>query len=178
LLLSAMRRGQPEAGEQLIGIVYNELRRRAARFLQGERSGHTLQATALVHEAYLKLVKSRELGIQNRSHFFAIASKMMRQILVDHARKHRAVKRGCPAEILSLDEAIPVPPQRPDLLIVIDEALKRLSRRDPRQADIVERKFFGGLKEEEIAEQLGISVRTVKRDWRLARAWLYKQMTS
>jgi RNA polymerase sigma factor (TIGR02999 family) len=177
-ILNRMREGQADAEEELITLVYGELRRLAAYHFRGERPGHTLQATALVHEAYLKLVKCRNLNLQSRTQFFAVASQVMRHILVDHARAHRARKRGGSRGTLSLEEPSFLISPRSDMLIALDEALACLAHRDPRQSRIVELRFFGGLSEEEIGELLGISARTVKRDWRIAKAWLYQQINS
>ena len=169
--------GDREALDELIPIVYAELRRQAARQLRRERAGHTLQTTALVHETYLRLVGQREVRWQNRAHFFAIAAEMMRRILVDHARKTSAAKRGGSALKLQLDESLAAPDeqQQPDL-VAIDEALVKLAALDPQQGRIVELRFFGGLNVEETAEVLGISPRTVKRDWRVAKAWLHREI--
>lgn len=176
LLLAELQKGSKEAEEKLIPLVYGELRRLAAHYLRGERPGHTLQATALVHEAYLRLTQMGEMNLQNRSHFFALAAQLMRRILVDHARANRAKKRGGPDETLSLDDAIVCSGPRSTQLIELDDALNRLAQRDPRQSRIVELRFFGGLSEEETGVLLGISTRTVKRDWRIAKAWLYQEM--
>jgi RNA polymerase sigma factor (TIGR02999 family) len=144
--------------------------------MRGERPGHTLQATALVHEAYLRLVGYQEVDWQNRAHFFGVAASLMRRILVDHARAKLAKKRGGADQKVSFDKAVLVQRETSPQLLALDEALKRLAKRDPRQARIVDLRYFGGLSEEETAEVLGISVRTVKRDWNVARAWLYQQL--
>jgi RNA polymerase sigma factor (TIGR02999 family) len=169
-------RGDREALDELIPIVYEELRRQAARQLRHERPGHTLQTTALVHEAYLRLVDQKGARWQNRAHFFAIAAQMMRRILVDHVRKTSAAKRGGSALRLPLDEVFVMTDERPIDLIAIDEALVRLSALDPQQGRVVELRFFGGLSVEETAEVLDISPRTVKRDWRVAKAWLHREI--
>jgi RNA polymerase sigma factor (TIGR02999 family) len=173
-------RGDREALDELIPIVYAELRRQAARQLRRERAGHTLQTTALVHEAYLRLVGQREMRWQNRAHFFAIAAELMRRILVDHARKMSAAKRGGSALKLELDEAFAAPDEQHEEqldLVAIDAALVKLAALDPQQGRIVELRFFGGLNVEEAAEVLGISPRTVKRDWRVAKAWLRREIS-
>jgi RNA polymerase sigma factor (TIGR02999 family) len=156
--------------------VYRELRGLAAAYLRRERPGHTLQPTALVHEAYLKLVDQTRLEPQNRAHFFAIAANLMRQILVNHARQRGAQKRGGGNKVVLEDDAAAVAPREVDLL-ALDEALDALSRLDARQSRIVELRFFAGLTEEEIAKVLGVSEITVKRDWRLARAALYQHLS-
>ena len=144
--------------------------------MRKERPDHTLQPTALVHEAYLRLTKLTSIDWQSGSHFFAMASSLMRRILVDYARANKATKRCGYRDALSLDEALIAAPERSSELLALDEALTRLSKLNERQAKIVELKFFAGLDEEEIGEILGVSVRTVKRDWRLAKAWLYQQI--
>jgi RNA polymerase sigma factor (TIGR02999 family) len=175
-LLIQLRHGNRDAESRLMPLVYGELRRLAGRYMRGERPGHTLQATALVHEAYLRLVGHQEVDWQNRAHFFGVAASLMRRILVDHARAKLAKKRGGADQKVSLDEAVLVQPETSPQFLALDEALERLAKRDPRQARIVDLRYFGGLSEEETAEVLGISVRTVKRDWNVARAWLYQQL--
>jgi len=175
-LLIQLKNGNRDAQSRLIPLVYAELRRVAARYMRGEQPGHTLQATALVHEAYLRLAGQKEIGWQNRAHFFGVAANIMRRILVDHARAKQAKKRGGSDQKVSFDEAVLVQPEPPQQFLALDEALERLAKRDPRQSRIVELRYFGGLSEEEAAEVLGISVRTVKRDWKMARAWLYQQL--
>jgi len=175
-LLVEIRAGNREAEVKLIPLVYAELRRLAAHYLRGERPDHTLQPTALVHEAYLRLTKLREMDWQSRSHFFATAATVMRRILVDHARAQQADKREGFREAISLDEALIVSPARSSQLIALDDALDRLAKLDVRRSKIVELRFFGGLNEEETGAVLGISVRTVKRDWRVAKAWLYNEV--
>jgi len=175
-ILRELQNGDKTAEARLIPIVYAELRRLAGYYLRGERSGHTLQPTALVHEAYIRLTGMQGVEWQGRSHFFAVSAHVMRHILVDHARAQAATKRGGDWEPVTLDEARAVSLSRPEQFVALDEALQRLSAMDARQSRIVELRFFGGLTEEEIAEVLGLSTRTIKRDWRLARAWLYDQI--
>ena len=177
-LLVELRRGNRDAEQQLIPLVYAELRRLAARYLRAERRDHTLQATALVNEAYLRLIEIHNIDWQSRTHFFALASQLMRRILVDYARAHRARKRGGSCESVNLEDALVFSRPRSEEFIALDEALSRLAEVDQRQSQIVEMRFFGGLSEEEIAAHLGISVRTVKRDWRIAKAWLYRDLIS
>lgn len=176
-LLLRLQSGDKEAEDALFSIVYDELRRIAARSMGRERGDHTLQTTALVHEAYLRLVRSENIQFQAREHFFAVAAQTMRRILVDHARAHRAAKRGGGFST-SLDECTLVIPERPEDILALDEALLRLAELDSRQSKIVEMRFFGGMREEEIARVLGISSRTVKRDWTMAKAWLYGELSS
>lgn len=175
-LLHEMKRGQKEAEERLIPLVYAELHRIAAAYLRRESSGHSLQPTALVHEAYLRLNDIKEIDWQSRSHFFAVSATIMRRILVDHARANRARKRGDGWDAVSLNEALLPSPERAPEIIALDEALNRLARLDPRQAKVVELRFFAGMNEEETGEALGVSARTVKRDWRIAKAWLFKEL--
>jgi RNA polymerase sigma-70 factor (ECF subfamily) len=175
LLLRDLQNGKADALSELIPMVYKELRRLAAYHLRQEKPGHTLQATALVHEAYLKLV-GVHLDWQSRAHFFGIASRLMRQILVEYARKRSAAKRGGLVEKVPLDEALVVAPDRASEFLALDEALKRLEALDARQSRVVELRYFGGLSIEESAEVLGIAPRTVKRDWEFARAWLHREI--
>src|SRR6516164_8695835 len=175
-LLIELKNGNRDAESRLMPLVYGQLRRLAGLYMRGERPGHTLQATALVHEAYLRLVGHEDVDWQNRAHFFGVAANLMRRILVDHARAKQAKKRGGGDQKVSLDKAVLVRPEAPEQFLALDEALERLAKRDPRQARIVELRYFGGLSEEETAEVLEISVRTVKRDWNVARAWLYQQL--
>jgi len=182
-LLEAWSRGDRSALDRLIPIVYKDLRRVAGRRLRMERVGHTLSATALVHETYLRLMGRHPSHLENRSHFFAVASELMRRILVDHARRRAASKRGGGAVRLTLDAAMagaaPSGVASPDLdLVAVDDALSELAALDARQARIVEMRFFGGLTVEEAAAVLGISRATVERDWGLARAWLYRRLKS
>lgn len=170
--------GDRSALEALMPLVYDELHRLASRYLCRERPGHTLQSTALVHEAYLRLIDQREVRWQNRSHFFGVAAQMIRRILVDHARSHQAAKRGAGAVKLSLDEAVAAAGQSQDVdLVALDDALNRLAQFDLQQGRIVELRFFAGLSIEETAEVLHISPATVKRDWVMAKAWLFREMT-
>lgn len=181
-LLAEVARGSREAESQLITLVYNHLRKLAARQLRRERPDHTLQTADLVHEAYLRWVAQDEVALEDRAHFFRVASRLMREILVDYARARQTAKRGAEVEILPVDEVGDAPPKTPsdagdwDRLIDLDKALKSLGRIEPRQEKVVEMRFFGGLTEDETAEALGVSQRTVKRDWRVARAWLYAEL--
>ena len=175
-LLVAWGRGDEQALDRLTPFVYDELRRLARSYLRRERPDHTLQPTALVHEAYVRLMDLGKLDWQNRAHFLGVAARLMRQILVDHARSRRAAKRGSGGEKLSLDLAVAQPEEREVDLLAVDEALSSLARLDPEQSRIVELRFFGGLTIEETAEVLGVSPSTAKREWRLARAWLYRRM--
>ena len=175
-VLIAAGNGEAEAAERLWAIVYDELRRIAHFQLLGERNRRMLSTTALVHEAYLRLVDETQIRWQNRAHFFGIASRVMRRVIVDNARKFTAQKRGGGAIPESFDEARFVPEDRIQEVLDLDEALDQLSKINERWGSVVECKYFGGLKEEEIAEFLGVSVRTVERDWVKARAWLYHYM--
>jgi len=175
-LLARWSRGDVAARDALVPLVYDELRRIARRCLSGQRSDHTLQPTALVHEAYLRLARSDSLGWQNRVHFYAMAAQMMRQILVDHARKHAAAKRGGNAITVVLDESSVVSAQTNLDLLALDDAMKRLATLDPRQSQIVELRFFGGLSIEETAHAVNISPATTKREWATARLWLHQAM--
>jgi RNA polymerase sigma-70 factor (ECF subfamily) len=175
-LLIEIRAGNREAEEQLIRLVYAELRRLAAHYLRAERADHTLQPTALVHEAYIRLTKVQELEWHSRSHFFATAATIMRRILVDHARAQQAEKREALHNAISLEDVLVVSTTRSSELVALDEALSKLAHLDPRRSKIVELRFFGGLSEEEIGTVMGISARTVKRDWRIAKAWLYDEL--
>lgn len=175
-LLAKVQQKQPGAEDALLGLVYNELRHIAANYMRRERPGHTLQPTALVHEAYLQLVDQTRVNWQSRAHFFGVASRLMRRILVDHARSHKAEKRGGAVQKLSLDEAVGVSQKKDVALDALDDALTTLAEIDPRQSRIVELRFFGGLTVEETAEVLGASTATVEREWRMAKAWLYHQL--
>lgn len=178
-LLLAWQSGSQAALDQLLPYVYDELRRLAAGYLRRERNNHTLQSTALVHEAYMKLVDQRQVHWQNRAHFFAIAAQVIRRILVDHARGVNAKKRGAGAYRLSLDEAPDLANAAAGLDIEsLDQALERLAEFDAQQARIVEMRFFGGLSIEETATALGISPATVKRDWAVAKAWLFRELNT
>ncbi len=176
LLLSALTNGEDRAASKLIPLVYDELRRLAGSYMRRERVDHTLQATALVHEAYLKLIEQRSVNWQSRAHFFGIAAQLMRRILIDHARGHVREKRGGEQQKVSLDEAFVFAEHRADELLAVDDSLNLLAKIDPRQARVVELRFFGGLNVEEAAEVLGVSPKTVKRDWSVAKAWLYADL--
>jgi RNA polymerase sigma-70 factor, ECF subfamily len=176
LLLSALTRGDDGAASKLIPVVYAELRRLAGSYMRKDRSDHTLQATALVHEAYLKLVEQRSVNWQSRAHFFGVAAQLMRRILIDHARGHSRQKRGGDDQKVSLDEALIFSKQQADELLAVDDSLNQLAKIDPRQAKVVEMRFFGGLSIEEAAEALQVSPKTVKRDWSVAKAWLYADL--
>jgi len=175
-LLLQWSQGDTAAREALIPLVYEELRRIARQCLASQRPDHTLQSTALVHEAYLRLVDRSSVHWENRVHFFAVAAQLMRRILVDHARKQRAAKRGGGNLTLALDEAVAPPAKRAVDLIALDDALNGLAALDSRQSQIVELRFFGGLSIEDTSQLLDISPATVKREWATARAWLYEQM--
>jgi len=176
-LLRRWSEGDGTVLDELAPLVYDQLRRLARQWLAGERSDHTLQSTALVHEAYLRLVGRDSPHWQNRAHFFAVAAQLMRRILVDHARRRRAAKRGANPFLLTLDESVALPKQRQVDLVALDDALNGLSKLDARQSRIVELRFFGGLSLENTSRVLGISPATVKREWATARAWLYEQMS-
>lgn len=176
IYLREYQNGSRDALDKLFPIVYDELRRLAANRLRGERSDHTLQPTALVHEAYLRLIEQHSADWQNRAHFFGLAAEMMRRILVNHAVKNNADKRFGNQTRLALDEIIDFTQGQDVNLILVDEALNKLAEFDPKQAKIVELKFFAGLTNEEIAEVVGVSDSTVKREWRIAKAWLHDQL--
>jgi RNA polymerase sigma-70 factor, ECF subfamily len=177
-MLIELTDGNQDVVDQILPHIYGELRRLAGSYLRRERSDHTLQPTALVHEAYMKLVDQRQVKWQNRAHFFGIAAQVMRRILMDHARKHKAEKRGGEADKLPLeDEILVVSTNRSDQLLALDEALETLAKLDPQKAKIVELRYFGGLSIEETAEVMGVSVPTINRQWRTAKAWLYGQLT-
>ncbi len=173
LLLIELTKGNKEAASKLIPLVYDELHRLAKRHMRRERSDHTLQATALVNEAYLKLVEQRSVRWQSRAHFFAIAAQTMRRILVDYARGHLRGKRGCGHKMVALDEALVFSPEQSLEFLELDESLERLAQLDPRQSKVVELRFFAGLTVEETADALQVSAKTVKRDWSVAKAWLH-----
>jgi RNA polymerase sigma factor (TIGR02999 family) len=177
-LLVRWRGGDKAALDSLMPLVYSELRRIAQRYLNNERSDHTLQSTALVHEAYVRLTEQDLPQWQNRAHFFGVAAQLMRQILVDHARGHRAFKRGGSVFKLTLEDAAEQPQPSEVDIVALDDALKSLATMDAQQSRVVELKFFGGLSTEDTAEVLGISPSTVKRDWITARAWLYRELRS
>ncbi len=175
-LLLAWGAGEEEALQKLAPLVYAELHSLARRYMAGERVGHTLQTTALVNEAYLRLVDTSRVQWQNRAHFFAVSAQLMRRILVDFARSRNYAKRGGAARRVSLDEAPPIALERGAELIALDDALVALSAFDPRKAKVVELRFFGGLTEDEVAEVLKVSSDTVTRDWRLAKVWLRREL--
>ena len=174
-LLGNWSRGDPEAREALMPLVYKELRRLAASYLRRERSDHTLQPTALVHEAYLRLVEQKNIHWQDKSHFFAITAQLMRRILVDHARGHLAEKRGSGSAKIPITEAIVMSQEEPAELLALNENLTRLAAFDPQQGRVVELRVFAGLTVAETADMLGISLATVKREWSMAKAWLLQQ---
>lgn len=176
--LAAARDGAPGALDRVFPLVYGQLRDLARRRLAGERSGHTLSTTALVHEAYVKLIDQTRVQWQDRAHFFAVAAGAMRRILVDHARRHRAVRRGGAAGVrrISLDDVEIAAGERAAEIVALDEALQRLAGIDARQARVVELRFFGGLSEKETGDALGISQRTVAREWVTAKGWLYREL--
>jgi RNA polymerase sigma factor (TIGR02999 family) len=177
-LLNDWQRGDRAALVKLTPLVYDELRRLASRYLRGERKDHTLQGTALVHEAFIRLVGQSSLELQSRAHFFGIAARLMRQILVDHARKHTAAKRGGGEHDLSIEEAAIFSPQRAANLVALDDALQGLAKFDPRKNRIIELRYFGGLSIEEVAEMEAIAVATVRRQLRTAEAWLHREMAA
>jgi RNA polymerase sigma-70 factor, ECF subfamily len=170
--------GNQAALDKLYPLVYRELRQMAHRFMRHERKGHTLQTTALINEAYLRLVDQKKVHWANRSHFFGISAKIMRRILVDHARRYAREKRGGAPQQVSLDEAALVTKDRARELLLLNEALEGLAELDPRRSQVVELRYFGGLSNDEIAEVLKISANTVTRDWNMARAWIYQQLTA
>jgi RNA polymerase sigma factor (TIGR02999 family) len=176
-LLKESAQGNRAALDQLLPLVYKELRGIADRYLRRERADHTLQATALVHEAYLRLIDQRNVEWQNRAHFFGVAAQMMRRILVDHARAHQTAKRGSGGIKVSLDDVLEISDEQMDSMLALDEALKALEQIDPQKSRIVELRFFGGLSIEETAAALGIGTATVIRQWRMAKAWLYNEVT-
>ena len=177
-LLLELRDGQPGAMDRLFPVVYEELRRVARRALRRERTGHTLATTGLVHEAYLRLVDQSRAEFQDRAHFFGIAARAMRQILVDYARRHRAAKRGGDQRVVTLDDGAVALEDRAEALIALDEALTDLETVDARLGQVVQCRFFGGLTEDETAEVVGVTARTVRRDWLKAKGWLYQQLTA
>ncbi len=174
-LLQAWSSGDRDALDRLTPIVYDELRRLARRYMRGERSGHTLQTTALVNEAYLRLVDFKSMSWENRAHFFAVSAQLMRRILVDHARR-RNLKRGAGFQHVHLEDTAVIGGQRQPNFVALDDALGRLAEVDPRKAQVVELRFLGGLTVEETAEVLKVSTVTVLRDWTTARAWLYREL--
>lgn len=176
-LLAEWSEGNQAALDELYPLVYEELHRLARRYMSRERKGHTLQTTALINEAYVRLVDQRNVHWANRSHFFAISAQIMRRILIDHARRHAYAKRGGGVQQVSLEEAAIVAPDQASELVRLDEALKTLAKMDQRRSHVVELRYFGGLSNEEIAGVLKVSENTVTRDWNMARAWLYQQLT-
>lgn len=175
-LLLTWSQGDESALEKLMPVVYQELRRLAHRYMRGERAAHTLQTTALVNEAYLRLVDGKQVNWQDRAHFFAVSARLMRRILVDWARSRESQKRGGTPQQVTLDEALIVSGGRGEDLVALDEALRALAKVDPRKSETVELRFFGGLSVEETAEVLKVSPDTVLRDWRLAKLWLLRQL--
>jgi RNA polymerase sigma factor (TIGR02999 family) len=175
-LLLAWGRGETRAFDQLVPLVHDELRRLAKRYMARERADHTLQATALVNEAYLRLIDLKQIRWQDRAHFFAMSARVMRRILVDFARARRQDKRGGGARKVTLDEALVVSAESGQDLVALDEALTELAKVHPRKSEVVELRFFGGLSLEETAEALRISIDTVKRDWRFAKLWLLREL--
>ncbi len=177
-MLIELTDGNKEVVNEILPLIYAELRKLASNYLRKERGNHTLQPTALVHEAYMKLIDQKKVKWQNRSHFFGIAAQIMRRILMDYARQHKAEKRGGAGENISLEEEfVLVQDERSHELLALDEALETLAEMDEMKAKIVELRYFGGLSVEETAEVLGVSEITVKRHWRMAKAWLYGQIS-
>jgi RNA polymerase sigma-70 factor (ECF subfamily) len=176
-LLYEMRQGDREAGSKLMSLLYPDLRRLAAHFMRGERRNHTLQPTALVHEAYLKLARGADPDLQGRAHFFALAAGMMRRILADHARRRGAGKRGGSREKVDLERVLLATGQDLDTVLEIDVLLSRLEQIDARLCKVAELRYLGGLTEQEVSEVMGISIDTVKREWRLAKAWLSEELS-
>jgi RNA polymerase sigma-70 factor, ECF subfamily len=177
-LLAECSDGNQAAFNKLLPLVYDELHRLAAAYMSRERGNHTLQTTALVNEAYLRLVDQKSAGWQDRAHFFAVAAKVMRQILIDHARGRARAKRGGGGQRVSLDEGAMLSEERAADLLALDEALRKLAGLDQRKSEVVELRFFGGLTVEETAEVLNVTPKTVTRDWTMARAWLYRELAS
>jgi RNA polymerase sigma factor (TIGR02999 family) len=177
ILLRSWSGGNKEALDRLAPLVYRELHQIARRLMAGQRPNHTLQATALVNEAYVRLVDAREASWQDRAHFFALCARAMRQILIDHARARASEKRGGGQVTIELDEALAAAPSAGVNLLKLDDALNRLAALDPRKSQVVELRFFGGLDLEETAEALKVSTKTVQRDWDMARAWLYGELS-
>lgn len=176
-LLVAWRDGDQEALDKLMPLVYDELRRIASRYMKRERAGHTLQTTALVNEAYLRMVGHQNVDWQNRAHFFGVAASVMRHLLVDRARANGRVRRGANPQQVTLDEGAVVSEQKGEELLALDEALTKLNEIDERKVKIVELRYFSGLSAEETAEVLGVSEITIKREWLKAKAWLYRELT-
>jgi len=176
-LLAEWSNGSQNALDKLYPLVYDELHRMARRYMNRERKGHTLQTTALINEAYVRLVDQKHVHWANRAHFFAISAQIMRRILIDHARRHAYAKRGGGAQQVSLDETAIIGDDPASALLLLDEALNRLAEMDPRRSQVVELRYFGGLNNEEISGVLKISENTVTRDWNMARAWLYQELS-
>jgi len=177
-LLRAWGEGEESALDELLPLVYDELHRMAKRYMSSQPSGHTLQTTALIHEAYLKLADRKERRWQDRAHFFAVAARAMRHILVDHARSRRAEKRGGATQLISLEETAVVSDERAAEIVALDDALNRLSALEGRKGRVVELRYFGGLSVEETAEVLNVSPETVARDWRFAKTWLLRELSN
>lgn len=177
-LLGLWRAGDPLAIEQLMPVIYGELRRTARHYMQLEHSGHTLQTTALVNEAFLRIVGVEQVEYRDRVHFFALAATLMRRVLVDHARSHGYLKRGAGARPVALEDSRIASPDRDAEVVALDEALNELAKHDPRKARVVELRFFAGLTVEETAVALEVSAQTVLRDWRLSKAWLAREMSN
>lgn len=177
-LLLAWRKGERSALDELIPLVQLELKRMARNYMRRQSPGHTLQTTALVNEAFLRLVESDRVNWQDRNHFFAICAQLMRRILVDFARRKNSLKRGGDGVHITLNDNVDVADEKTAEVVALDEALERLAGMNDRQSRIVELRYFGGLTEEQVADTLGISSRTVRRDWNLARAWLYRELSS
>ncbi|MFV2066869.1 MAG: sigma-70 family RNA polymerase sigma factor [Pirellulales bacterium] len=175
--LAALSAGDKSALERLVPMVYDELRQQAASYLRKEGPGHSLQPTALVHEVFLKLADQTRVSWKGRSHFFAVGAQAMRRILVDHARKKKRTKRGGGRQRITFEEGLVVSPRRGEDVLALDDALVKLAALDPRQAQIVEMRFFGGLTVQEVAEVLGVSKRTVEAEWTMIRAWLRRELT-
>jgi RNA polymerase sigma factor (TIGR02999 family) len=177
-LLASLKSGDRTAvAAKLMPLVYDEFKALAARQLRRERANHTLQPTALVHEAYLRLIDQTRVDWQGRTHFFAVGAQAIRRILVDHARQRKRQKRGGGAERVELDESVALAPERSEEILALDEAMERLAKLDSRQAEIVEMRFFAGMSVEEVAQALGVSKRTVEGDWTMARAWLMRELS-
>jgi len=176
-ILSAIVAGDDADAQRLLAMVYDDLRQLARRYMEQERKGHTLQATALVNEAYLKLIDQTKVDWRGRSHFFAVGAQAMRRVLVNHAKSKKRLKRGGKGKRVPLDEPLAISAERDDDVLALDEALEKLAALDPRQAKLVEHRFFGGLSVEETAEVLGVSKRTVEREWTACRAWLRRELS-
>ena len=177
-LLVAWGKGDETALDQLIPVVYGELRRIAGNFMRRQNQAHTLQASALVNEAFLRLVDSNKVNWQSRTHFFAVSAQLMRRVLVDAARRRNSQKRGGDRLRITLDDRVDISNENETDLVALDEAMTRLANLNPRHSRIVELRYFGGLTEEQVADTLNISARTVRRDWSVARAWLYRELQS